>query len=131
MSTMTAIWTSSPQITISTNRVYINSGTGSFATRFTNYQIGARQDNATSIDLGDLDRDGYLDLIVGNENEQNTYYLNPGTGLFSDVGTQFSSTYNTYSVKLGDVDGDGDPDLLAGNNNDTNRLWYNQGQPGA
>ena len=94
---------------------------------FTRTAIGTVSENTYSIALGDLDRDGYLDLVVGNTTQANRYYLNSGTGLFSGSGTRFTTNYTTYSVKLGDVDGDGDLDLLVGNYGQVDRLFVNQG----
>jgi hypothetical protein len=83
-----------------------------------------------SIELGDVDGDGDLDVLAGNQNQTNRLYLNNGTStpfsgvLGSDIG---SETDNTMSIKLGDVDGDGDLDVLVGNYNSVNRLYLNNG----
>src|SRR5205823_14039600 len=90
----------------------------------------------TAIALADVNGDGFLDLVVGNNNQKNRLYLNLGrqtTGptvtwlgfaTSQDVSTDQSAT---TSVALGDVTGDGLPDLVVGNNGAKNRLYINQG----
>ena len=86
--------------------------------------------NTRSIELGDVDGDGDLDVLAGNQNQTNRLYLNNGTATpfsgasGSDIG---SETDNTMSIKLGDVDWDGDLDVLVGNYNSVNRLYLNNG----
>ncbi|MCP3982193.1 MAG: hypothetical protein GY716_23035 [bacterium] len=95
---------------------------------------GSDTNNTRSVKLGDVDGDGDLDLVTGNQGSQtNKLYLNDGTsdpwGLVS-AGTVIGGgdTDITTSLVLGDVDGDGDLDLIAGNSSgQSNRLHLNQG----
>jgi hypothetical protein len=71
-----------------------------------------------SQDLGDVDGDGDLDLVVGNTNTGNastvSVRLNDGSGTFA--GTQNVPVGNfAAGVTLGDIDADGDPDLIVTN----------------
>jgi len=80
--------------------------------------------------LGDVDGDGDLDLVAGNQGQANRLYLNDGAGNPWDEATGSDITtdaHNTYTIALGDVDGDGDLDLVAGNWNQANRLYLNNG----
>jgi hypothetical protein len=106
---------------------------GVFAPSYIGSNISSDTHSTHSIGLGDVNGDGYLDVVAGNLYwETNRLYLNDGTSSpFSGVvGSNISTdtTYNTLSIALGDVDGDGDLDLVAGNgNNETNRLYINDG----
>jgi hypothetical protein len=83
-----------------------------------------------TVDLGDIDRDGYLDVVVGKVYSPHKLYLNNGTDdPFNDVsGTDIGADSDqTYSITLGDVDSDGDLDIVAGNRGQTNKLYLNNG----
>jgi len=75
------------------------------------------ENNTQSVALADIDGDGDLDLVAGNDaGEPNRVYTNDGSGNFTDSGQMLGSN-NTVSVALADIDGDGDLDLVAGNFN--------------
>ena len=112
-----------------TNRLYLNNGTADPFGGVSGADISSDAHYTLSITLGDVDGDGDLDLLAGN-NGTNRLYLNNGTAdPFSGVaGSDISSdVHDTLSIALGDVDGDGDLDLLAGNYGQTNRLYLNNG----
>ena len=112
------------------NRLYINDGSGTFSDAAA-AQLPATNDVTTSVAFGDVDGDGDIDLVFGNDG-QNRLCLNDGSGTFVD-GTNTHVpvwTDGTNAITLGDVDGDGDPDLAIGNGVtpfEQNRLYLNDG----
>jgi hypothetical protein len=113
-----------------TNHLYLNNGTPNPFSGVIGSNISSDTHNTDSIALGDTDRDGDLDLVVGNFDQTNRLYLNNGTAdPFSGVtGANISSdTHSTWSIALGDVNGDGDLDLVVGNYDQANRLYLNNG----
>lgn len=85
-------------------------------------------DRTFSIALGDLDRDGDLDVLVANYLSAGSVWWNDGTGRFErgqDIGT-----VSGHGVALGDLDADGDLDALIVHNGDSDQVWLNDGVGG-
>lgn len=84
----------------------------------------------TGIALGDVDRDGALDLACGNggnPGSPNTLYRNDG-GAFLAVPVWISGPQDPDGrSSLGDVDHDGDLDLVSVSTNRTKKVYYNIG----
>ncbi|OUJ74711.1 hypothetical protein BXP70_08080 [Hymenobacter crusticola] len=94
----------------STVSVLLNDGRGFFSRK----QDVAVGNYPASLAVGDIDADGDLDLLVGNQVSNSvSVRFNDGLGLFS--GTQELAENVPYRVQLSDVDGDGDLDLLTAN----------------
>ena len=117
--------------------VLVNDGSGNWSSesdvRIPPEATGITQD----VELGDVDLDGDLDLLVGNE-DGNRLLLNDGTGVFEDATDVWIPTRptaeETREADLGDVDGDGDLDAFFANTassfpnaNPGNRLLLNEG----
>lgn len=79
--------------------------------------LPAVNDQTQSIKLADLDGDGDLDMVVGNETPPNRLLLNDGQGKFSEHSNQLnlSTPLHTREVLIFDVDGDSDNDLVFAN----------------
>ncbi|KOO29948.1 cytadherence high molecular weight protein 2 [Chrysochromulina tobinii] len=99
----------------SPSRVLLNAGDGTFPTSITlpgstnTYSIAA-----ADMDAADVDGDGDLDVLLGNEGSPNQVLRNDGGGTFVSIELPGGST-KTYSIAAADVDGDGDLDVLLGN----------------
>jgi hypothetical protein len=107
-------------------RVYVNDGTGVFSD-----ESAARlgfSGLARGAELGDIDDDGDLDLIVTQDfDRQPALFINDGAGNFTDVtSTQLPALLVSSSrAQFGDIDDDGDLDLFL-TNGDGNRFGCGQ-----
>ncbi len=90
--------------------------------------FGTGTDFTQTLALADVDRDGDLDLAVGNigqsQGGQNRIYLNDPVGQFEESVPFGTGSDRTYSIAFGDVDNDDDPDLAVGNDWQTGNAVY-------
>jgi hypothetical protein len=94
------------------SRVLLNDGKGGF----TASNLGITPSRTYSAALADLNRDGYLDIIVSNDApDRKLVYLNDGKGHFTEAGTFGSPNWTTRYVTLADLNGDGYPDIVVAN----------------
>jgi hypothetical protein len=114
-----------------TPELYLGNGDGTF--KDLSDELPAKSEG-NGLAVGDVNRDGFVDIIVGNSGTkgQNFLWLNnakkPGT--FLDVTSLNLPKINdaTQDIKLADLDGDGDLDMLVGNEIPPNRLLINNGK---
>ena len=112
------------------------------ALTFTCTDISADQDDTRSIALADIDGDGLLDVIAGNDETTAggslVVYLNDGgsPGTFLAAQRFGPETDQISKLLIGDLDGDGDPDIVTVNNVGTgaseglNRYFLNESTVG-
>jgi len=116
------------------NSLLRNDGGGRFVDVTFAAGLGEEHYPSQSAAWADYDRDGLLDLYVGNEGGNNSDYPcqlfhNRGDGAFVDVAAaaRVENLRYTKGVAWGDFDGDGFPDLYVSNFNYPNRLYRNRG----
>jgi enediyne biosynthesis protein E4 len=104
------------------NLLFVNMGGGVFSEEASARGIADAGDGYAA-SFGDIDRDGHLDLYVGNymnpdlSPAANVLYRNLGNGTFADV-TAASGAFglgHTLAVLMCDVDDDGWIDIIVGN----------------
>ena len=113
------------------NELFRNEGGGVFTpvTCAATAQPGTYADGAWV----DLDRDGWLDLMVTTDNgEKDFLFRNRGDGTFTawtskEIGLMLTVEASTYAASFCDVDNDGDLDLYVANYKGANFLYRNDG----
>ncbi len=103
------------------NEVWFNDGQGVFSD--SGQRLGRQRTYAVA--LGDVDGDGDLDALVGNEGTDELW-LNDGDGRFI-LSAQEWNQKSTLTATLADLDGDGDLDAVTGHELTTSFAWWRQG----
>ena len=103
-----------------TNKLYFGDGAGGFSA--TGIDIGSETASTISIAIGDLDRDGDVDLVA-NDGTVKRVYLGNGGGGFSATGTVIGAdSASTSAIALGDFTSDGALDLVVINSGATSKI---------
>ncbi|MEZ5039798.1 MAG: FG-GAP-like repeat-containing protein [Saprospiraceae bacterium] len=111
-----------------TNFLYQNNGDGTFSDVTQSAGLAYTGNSVTAV-FGDLDNDGWPDLVLGNRDEASLVYHNNGDGTFTDI-TFAAGVQNlgkVQTVLLADVNNDGWLDLYFANFGTENALFINQG----
>lgn len=113
----------------SPNTLFHNDGHGGFTDVSTAAGVDDPGSSVTAA-WGDVDNDGYLDLVVTNglpgDGSPNRLFRNDGRGRFVDAAIQAGiAPGRSAGSALGDYDDDGDLDLYIANLNATNALYRN------
>ena len=108
------------------NQVFRNTG-GSFETQPAWVQAGALK--STSVVLGDVNGDGLVDAVFGNDNGSNRLYLGDAAALLQPgpVWEDLDPSLPTQGVALGDINGDGLFDLVSANGTFGSTMYLGNG----
>jgi hypothetical protein len=102
----------------------MNDGTG----RFSDSGQRLTTTNWASFGLGDLNRDGHLDVYVINflRPDDVWVWINDGTGHFFDSNLDLVGPADALGCTLGDLDNDGDLDVFVADfGGGSNEIWFN------
>ena len=103
------IYVSNDKYTIR-NLLYKNNGDGTFE------EVGIQSGAAVSIDamsvtVEDINNDGWLDIYITNDPNNNVLLMNNGDGTFTDMAQSYNVTFNSTSWGAIFLDADCDADL--------------------
>jgi hypothetical protein len=129
--------------------IYWNNGKGRFARKT---PVGPPNAAARAAAAGNLNGDGRLDIMVGDERQgvfvyvnqgkrefessspagyaesRGSVYLNDGTGInFREV-SWGDGKGAVYGIAIADLDGDGWPDIAAARSDAPNAVWFSTGK---
>ncbi len=114
------------------NSLLRNRGDGTFEDVTFAAGLGAAYPTQTAA-WADFDRDGWLDLFIGNESAQGKgvfceLYRNNGDGTFTEMARERGISVSTIvkGVSWGDINNDGWPDLYISTLGGKNKLYKNQ-----
>ncbi len=113
------------QTTPQTNEFYLNLGNASFSNDIGVIPVTGISNSAIA---RDLNGDGNIDILIGN-NGQNNLLINSGNARFFDQTDQrLPSRFDlTRDMEVGDLTGNGFPDIVVANENGDNRILFNNG----
>lgn len=112
------------------SKLYRNNGNGTFADSSQILGLDRAGQRATSVSWGDVNRDGWLDLLIANYDGANWLLINQNGRRFVEQSKPLGLTesYKTESVALVDVDNDGWLDIVTLNTDGPVRLLKGSAQ---
>ncbi|MFH1071185.1 MAG: VCBS repeat-containing protein, partial [Candidatus Glassbacteria bacterium] len=106
------------------DKLFHNNGNGTFADSSRILSLNRGGQRATSVSWGDVNRDGWLDILIGNYDGSNILLLNRSGRFFENRSKEMGlvETNKTESAAFVDVNGDGWLDIFTLNADGPNRL---------
>ncbi len=106
------------------NLVFLNQGRARFSVQ---RELGDDLRTSYAAEPADLDGDGDLDIVVGNDRAPNQILLNDGAGRF-EPGSVFGEISSVRSLTVADIDRDGDLDVLSTCRGMQNQIYLNDSE---
>ncbi len=99
--------------------LYHNRGDGTFLDVSARALVGGEFGPALGVTTADFDGDGWIDIYVANDGQENQLWMNQGDGTFRNMGllagaalSEHGNAEGSMGVDAGDFDNDGDEDLF-------------------
>jgi len=119
------------------DRLFRNRGDGTFLDVTDTALAGGQYGPALGVATADFNGDGWMDVYVANDGQENLLWLNHGDGTFRNAGLVSGSALNadgrpesSMGVDAGDFDNDGDEDLYMTHWQGEKNTLYVQQMPG-
>ncbi len=117
------------------DRLFRNEGDGRFTDVSDAAGLGAAFGPGLGVTCADFNGDGWQDIYVANDGDDNELWINRGDGRFENTALMAGVAINAYGkaeasmgVTAGDFDSDGDEDLFMTHlDRETNTLYVNDG----
>ncbi len=117
------------------DRLFRNDGDGRFTDVSDAAGLGVAFGPGLGVTCADYNGDGWQDIYVANDGDDNQLWINQGNGRFENTALMAGVAINAYGkaeasmgVTAGDFDGDGDEDLFMTHlDRETNTLYVNDG----
>lgn len=108
------------------SKVYVNNGKGRFEE---SHALPVGDADAAAVALGDFNRDGRLDIVLGTLSRHPNYLLlNDGTGHFRQATPFGDAESDGEGLAVGDLDGDGNLDVVVGNTGQQDKVFFGDGK---
>ena len=122
-----------PGLTAQKDRLYLGNEDGTFREVTGTHLTKQKERYAFQPVMTDINGDGHLDIYVANDTQNNTLWVNDGTGVFKDLALEAGVAMNVdmkaqagMGVDAADVNRDGRIDLCVTNfSHDYNTLYVN------
>jgi hypothetical protein len=117
--------------------LYRNNGDGTFTDVSRKSGIASKQGRSLAVVCGDVDDDGFVDIIVANDENPTFLWRNNGDGTFTEKAAEAGIAYNGsgqtiagMGLDLVDMDGDGQPDLYESAFQGEEKVLFHRQAPG-
>lgn len=110
------------ETTNSQNRICLGDGQGGFNCT----EVGPEENSSFGVDVGDLNRDGFLDAVFANFGQPDRLCLGDGQGAFSCANVSAAANVST-GVALGDMNGDSFLDAIFSVRAQPNQICFGNG----